>query len=428
MLLNFKVENFKSFKDCIDFSMEATKLSNLLKNVFTVNNISLLKTASIYGANAGGKSNLTKAMLKMKNIIKNSFDIEKVKGYKHESHLLNSSSVDKATIFEVEFIANEIKYRYGFEIDKNARILEEWLFSKKLKKRAKEITLFKREKKKIELGALFKEGKGIEDKIRDNSLFLVVVANFNGKISKIVLDWFNNFNIISNLKSEKFKFYSFDKLKDKNFKDKNFKDKIVNMIKDADIDIYDIINKKVSFEELEMDEKNLKKIPQKLLEDLRDKGLNRVETVHMKYDKNNSFESFIPFNLSLESDGTQKLLALSAPIIEVLLNGEVLVIDELENSMHTILVEKIIELFNSQETNPNNAQLIFTTHNTKILNQKLFRRDQIWFAQKDIYGCSELYSLIEYGKGTRNDANLEKKYLEGKFGAKPDIDSLNYME
>lgn len=144
MLLNFRVENFKSFKNYIDFSMEATKLTNLAQNTFTINNISLLKTAPIYGANASGKSNLTEAMLKMKNIVKKSFDIEK-----------------------------------------RAKILEEWLFCRKLKKRAKEIILFKRNNKKIELGVSFKEGKDIEDKIRDNSLFLVVVANFNGKIYKI---------------------------------------------------------------------------------------------------------------------------------------------------------------------------------------------------------------------------------------------------
>jgi len=165
----------------------------------------------------------------------------------------------------------------------------------------------------------------------------------------------------------------------------------------------------------------------KLIEDIKKNGLSSIETIHMQYNKTNSFNKFKSFPLGLESDGTQKLLALTAPIIETLQNGEILVIDELDNSLHTELIEAIIKLFNSKETNPNSAQLIFTTHDTNLLNQELFRRDQIWFTQKDIYGASELYSLVEYGKGkTRDDLVLEKNYLSGKFGAVPYIESLNY--
>jgi hypothetical protein len=147
----------------------------------------------------------------------------------------------------------------------------------------------------------------------------------------------------------------------------------------------------------------------------------------MQYSHDNSFNGLKSFDLEFESDGTQKLLALSAPIIETLLKGEILVIDELDNSMHTELVNEIIKLFNSKKTNPFNAQLIFSTHDTNLLNQELFRRDQIWFTQKDIYGVSELYSLVEYGKGkTRDDMVLEKNYLDGKFGATPNINGLEY--
>jgi len=421
MLVNFQVENFKSFKDWTEFSMEATKLKNLIEsNTFDINNISLLKSAVVYGANASGKSSLVDAMNKLKNIVKNSLD--KTRQYKSQPFLLNSETEEKETFFEIQFIIDEIIYRYGFEIATDAKILKEWLYQKKLQPRAKEVRLFERENQNITLGNLFKEGRLLIEKTREDALFLSVVAQFNGEISEKIFKWFDKFNILSSIESYKFEFYSFDKLEDN-----KFKDRIVNFIKSADVGIYDILKKKVSFDELIKENSNLEKLPNFIIEDIKKNGLSSIETIHMQYNKTNSFNKFKSFPLGLESDGTQKLLALTAPIIETLQNGEILVIDELDNSLHTELIEAIIKLFNSKETNPNNAQLIFTTHDTNLLNQDFFRRDQIWFTQKDIYGASELYSLVEYGKGkTRDDLVLEKNYLSGKFGAVPYIESLNY--
>lgn len=423
MLVNFKVENFKSFKDFTEFSMEATKLKNLKdSNTFDINNVSLLTSAVIYGANASGKSSFLDAMDTMKSIIRNSVNIEKMKKYLSEPFLLNTQTEKKETFFEIEFIIDKMIYRYGFEIAINATILKEWLYRKKIQPKAQPTRLFEREKQTITLGTSFKEGKLLNDKTRDDALFLSVVAQFNGEISENILKWFNQFNILSNIKSDGFKHYSFDKLEDN-----NFKEKIVNLIKSADIGIYDISKKKISFDELKKENSELEELPSFLLKELKEKGLSTIETQHIQYDKNNVFDKFKSFDLDFESDGTQKLLALSAPIIETLLNGEILIIDELDNSMHTELVNAIIKLFNSKETNSNNAQLIFTTHDTNLLNQELFRRDQIWFTQKDIYGASELYSLVEYGKGkVRDDLVLEKNYLDGKFGAVPHISVLDF--
>jgi len=429
MLVNFRVENFKSFKNLTEFSMETTKLKNLIdSNTFDINNISLLKSAVIYGANASGKSSLIDAFRSLKSILKNSIDIEKTKRYQAQPFLLNTETEGKETFLEIEFIIEEIIYRYGFKIAKNAVILQEWLYQKKLKIKAREVRLFFREEQDITLGTLFKEGKLLAEKTRDNTLFLSVVAQFDGEISKNILTWINQLNTISNLKSDEFEGFSFSKFEDK--EDEEFKEKIINFIKQADVGIYNIENKNIKFDdlkqELNLDKEHLKKIPEELILKLEEEGVSKIETVHMQYDKDNSFKTMKSFDLEFESDGTQKLLALSGPIIETLSKGEILVVDELDNSLHTELVEAIVQLFNSKETNPNNAQLIFTTHDTNLLNQKLFRRDQIWFTQKDIYGVSELYSLVEYG--TRNDLALEKNYLDGKFGAVPHISSLNYGE
>ena len=423
MFVNFRIKNYKSFKDVTDFSMEATKLKNLTDhNVFTRNNISLLKSAVIYGANASGKSNLLDAMEKMISIIKFSTDIEKTKKYQHEPFLLNTNSEKSPTLFEFIFIIDDIRYRYGFEINAKAIILSEWLYQKKLKLYAKEVQLFTRSKENIILGSSFSEGKNIQKITRDNALFLSVTAQLNGKISQKILEWFNHINILSNIRSNEFKHYSFKMLDDS-----KFKDKITHFIKNADTGITRIQKSKVTYDKLKTGLESIDNLPDVILERLKESEMSTIETIHMQYDQDNIFTQFKTVNLDFESDGTQKLLALSAPIIDTLQSGAILVIDELDNSMHTDLVEAIIQLFNSNETNPNNAQLIFSTHDTNLLNQAVFRRDQIWFTQKDIYGSSDLYSLIEYGKGKiRDDLALEKNYLKGKFGGKPHISSLRY--
>ena len=423
MLVNFRVENFKSFKDLAEFSMEATKLKNLRSsNTFALDNICLLTSAVIYGANASGKSSILDAIGSMKAIIKNSVDIEKSKNYRARPFLLSKDTEDKESIFEVEFVIEHKIYRYGFEIDIDSKILKEWLFQKNLKARARYTPLFEREGGNISVSSNFKEGNKLIDKTRDNALFLTVVAQFNGEISETIIKWMNKLNILSNTKSEMFENYSFSKLDDD-----IFKNKIVSLIKSADTGIYDISKSNVSFDELIKENAHLEGLPQFILEKIKEDGMSTIKTEHIQYNKDKTFYKMKTFDLSFESDGTQKLLALTAPILDSLESGNMLIIDELDNSLHTELVEAIIKLFNSESTNPNNAQLIFTTHDTNLLDQKLFRRDQIWFTQKNILGQSELYSLVEYGKGkTRDDLVLEKNYLDGKFGATPHIGSLAY--
>ncbi len=423
MLVNFRVENFKSFKDLAEFSMEATKLKNLKNsNTFATDNMHLLTSAVIYGANASGKSSILDAINAMKAIIKNSVDVEKSNSYKARPFFLNKETENKQSIFEIEFIIEHTIYRYGFEIDIDSKILKEWLFQKKLKARARYTSLFERDRAHISISSNFKEGNKLVDKTRKNALFLSVVAQFNGEISESIIEWMNKLNILSNTKSEMFENYSFSKLDDS-----KFKNKIVSLIKSADTGIYDISKCNVSFDELIKENSDLENLPEFIVEKIKEDGMSAIKTEHIQYNKDNTFYKMKTFDLSFESDGTQKLLALAAPILDSLESGNILIIDELDNSLHTELVEAIIKLFNSANTNPNNAQLIFTTHDTNLLNQKLFRRDQIWFAQKNILGQSELYSLVEYGKGkTRDDLALEKNYLEGKFGATPHINSLAY--
>jgi AAA15 family ATPase/GTPase len=132
------------------------------------------------------------------------------------------------------------------------------------------------------------------------------------------------------------------------------------------------------------------------------------------------------FNLERhESEGTQKLFVLAGYLVTALKEAKILVIDELESQLHPLITQAIVKLFNSNETNPNNAQLIFMTHDTNLLSNKLFRRDQIWFTEKNRYGATDLYSLAEYN--VRNDASFESDYIKGRYGAIPYLGDLSNL-
>ncbi len=418
MLVNLKIDNFCSFKNGFEFSMEATKLKE--SNFTTVENIELLYSSVLYGANASGKSNFIKSFAKMRAIIKQCTNIEKTKIYPHEPFILNTHTKELPTRFEIEIILDKIKYRYGFEISKNAKINKEWLFYKNLKPYAKEVKLFNRVDKNIEIYSYYKDTTVLKSKTSDEALSLVVTAQFNNEISKKIYDWFDKTHVISNINERDLWAYSFSKLTDE-----LFRDKIMNLIKNADVGISDIISKKLKLNELEAELKLSKDIIEGFPENIKTNGITQIKTLHMTYDKKNEFKGYEEFHLEFESNGTKKLLALSGPLIDSLIGGNTIFIDELDSSLHIDLIEAIIKLFHDKNINQKNAQLIFSTHNTSLLNQDIFRRDQIWFVEKDIYGSSQLYSLIEYGKGkARDNLTLEKNYNVGKFGAKPSIGLL----
>jgi AAA15 family ATPase/GTPase len=425
MLLSLTVDNFRSFKSGFEFSMEATKLKNLKDtNVCKKGNIELLYSSVLYGANASGKSNFIKSFTKMKAIIKNSSSIEKSKHYPHEPFLLNTHTKELPTKYEIEIIIDETRYRYGFVIAKDGKIQKEWLFYKNLKPYAQEVVLFDRNNTAVEVYSYYKDTKVLESKTREEALFLVVTAEFNSEISKMLYYWFDKTQVISNIDTKHLESYSFEKLNDE-----KYRNKIINIIKNADVGISDIVSKKLTLDELEGKLKLQKEVvdsfPKEIRENIKANGITKIDTVHMTYDEKDEFQGYEEFDLEFESDGTKKLLALSAPLVASLIKGYAIFIDELDNSLHLDLIEAIIKLYHDKDINQKNAQLIFSTHNTNLLNQEIFRRDQIWFVEKDIYGSSNLYSLVEYGKGkARDDLALEKNYNAGKFGAKPSIGLL----
>lgn len=409
MLLEFSVGNFLSFKNKVTFSMVASSLKGHEEdNVFSLSKMDLLKTAVVYGANASGKSNLFSSMGFMKSFVLNSSkESQSNEKISVQEFKLSSDTINKPSEFEIVFTYEGIPYRYGFIID-TEKVHEEWFY---YAPKTKEAKLFERKGQNIVLGPYFDEGKGLDKKTRKNALFLSVVDQFNGEKAKKVMEWFDKFNVISGIRHEHYKRFTVDMLEKI-----EYKREIVQFLKNADVGIGDISTIELTDEDL----------PAKMPKELREIVLKDriVSTKHEVFDHNGKVVSFELLDMDKdESEGTKKLFALSGPIIETLKNGETLVIDELDAKLHPLITRFILNLFQAKEKNPKNAQLIFATHDTNILSNRFFRRDQIWFTEKDEYSSTDLYSLAEYRmdneKKVRVDATFEKDYIQGKYGGVP---------
>ncbi len=423
MLLEFSVKNFLSFKNEVTLSLYASPeiTAHERYNVFPIGGQQLLKTAVIYGANASGKTNLIKAMQFMKNFVVNSLELQSEKEIDIEPFKLNTDTVNLPSEFEVTFLVSDVYYRYGFVIDAK-RVHHEWLYYALSEQ---EIRLFERkfdnETDTIALGENFPEGEPLVDNqqpklTRERALFLAVVSQFNGTISRKVMDWFtNDFKVLFATQEDNFEEDSVKKLGNA-----LYKQEILKFLQAADTAIEDIDLVKVKPQDISGN------LPDALKQLIVSKGKMLV-TKHSVFNAVGLVTDSVLWRLEDESEGTQKLFALSAPLIETLKKGETLVVDELDSKLHPMIMRFIINLFHSTESNPNHAQLIFATHDTNLLSQRFFRRDQICFTEKDQYGSTDLYSLADYewDEDEQPSENRYKSdYFKGKYGAIPFIGEL----
>jgi len=424
MLIEFSVENFLSFKDLATLSMVAAKSFKEHKDSHIIevdSNLTLLKSAVIYGNNASGKSNLLEAMGFMKSIVLNSFRDALMENSESKFPLtkfaLSTKTEKETSFFEISFIQKGVKYRYGFEIDYNC-VVAEWLYHTT----SKEVYLFKRELQKIEVNkSAFKEGVGKEEDVKENVLFLSLLATLGKEISSNVVDWFKKFVVVSGIHDRVHKRYTIDKLKS----DKQFYSWVLHFVKCLEIANLTTIEDDISnidletLSEKEKDEEIISLLS--TVHKIHEKKPKRDQliTYHRKYDENNILVDTVPFNFDKqESEGTKKLLYLLGPWYDALRNGKVLVIDELESRLHSRLTLKLINFFH--RFNKGSAQLICAIHDTSLLNKETFRRDQIWFVDKNQFGASELFSLADFKTDkVRNKSAFDKNYLEGKYGAIP---------
>ena len=418
MLIEFSVSNYLSFKDKTSLSLLAASIKEHLDtNIFSSERYDLLKGAVLYGANASGKSNFIKAMSTMRRLVLFSFEKSSAEELGITPFLLSTEAENAPSLFEVVFLIDNVRYRYGFEVDDKA-VHAEWLYQA-------EKPLFIREKDGIEvMEKSFPEGKDLEERTRDNALFLAVVDQFNGKTAKNIMQWFNSFITVSGLSHEDYKGVTFSLLEDR-----KTRPLLLDFYKKLDLGFDDITTDKAPFDPKELPDDIPESVVKQLITDLQDSFRIDIRTIHKKYDAKNKVAGKVEFDMrSQESSGTNKLFNISGPVFDVLNDGGVLVVDELDASLHPLLTLAITKLFNSAEFNRKNAQLIFATHDTNLLNYGNYRRDQIYFVEKDKYGASEMYSLVEYkeeGKTIRKDRSFEKDYIEGRYGAIPLIGNLS---
>lgn len=431
MLIQFSIKNFRTFKEKATISLVASNYDKTTResdNIFEDNifNLRVLKSAVIYGANASGKSKFMEALMFMKHfVITSSKDSQKGDKINIEPFRLSTETEHLPSEFEVVFTFKNEMYRYGFEAD-NETIISEWLYHRP---KTKEVELFYREFQDFETHAKnFSKGNTVikEGLVRDNALLISVAAQFNDTIAINVIDWFKNLKTISGLNEEGYQGYTMSKTESP-----VHKSKILNLLKAADLGIQDIKLQKLDIEQLPKDMP--KELKEKIIRTIREENaefISDVITFHKKYDANkkNTNET-VRFSLDEdESSGTRKFFALTGPILDVIENGYTLVVDELDSKLHPNLVCKLVSLFNSKEINKKNAQLIFNTHDTNLLSSGLFRRDQIWFAEKNKYGEARLYSLSDFkSESVRKTEAFEDNYIRGKYGAVPYLEYFDNL-
>ena len=434
MIIQFSVGNFRTFKDRVTLNMvasnydrETRETDNIIFN--TKYNFRTLKSAVIYGANASGKSKFMEALMFMKHFaINSSKDSQQGDEIDIEPFRLNSESVSSPSEFEVIFLHEDIQYRYGFEVNKE-KVVAEWLYQKP---KTKEIELFYRDLQSFEIHQkTFKKGALAvkEGLVRDNALLLSLTAQLNDSIAINVINWFKSLKTFSGLREEGYHGYTVSRTKEP-----KTKLRILELLKAADLGIQDIRLELLDIEKLPKDLP--KEIRERLIRESKEENseiVSDVLTSHRQYDSNNKYIDDIHFSMDIdESSGTRKFFALTGPVLDVLENGYILVVDELDSKLHPNLVCKLISLFNSKDLNPRNAQLIFNTHDTNLLGSGLFRRDQIWFTEKNKFGSASLYSLADFKTDSvRKNEAFEENYIRGKYGSVPYLgffDSLTFKK
>lgn len=416
MLLEFSVKNFMSFKNKVTLSMEKGNGDENLDNIVSNNNLDLLKTSAIYGANASGKSNILKALTCAILMVRNSSLIPVGGKWNFiKPFLFDETSKNKPSEFEFIFIANAVKYRYFFSADAS-KVYDEVLdayYSQKptniFTRTKTNIYEFNNDKNKLE---------SLSTNNTENKLFLSTATTWNYDKTKEAYLWFAS--VIDT-------YDSFDNIADKDLIDysngeENLKEFALKLLREADILIKDIT---VDYEEKEMDSTMVNMLVPPLAragEKFKVKNVN-IELEHEVMDDNNNTHNY-KLNFTEESSGTRVLFAFAPFLKRAFETTKVIVVDELERSMHPALVEFIVKLFNNKEINKANSQLIFTTHATNLLNLELLRRDQIWFTEKHPEnGVSDLYPLDSFS--VRKDENIQKGYINGRYGAIPFIRDID---
>ncbi len=429
MFIDFQFANFRSFRDLQKFSLQASPTRSNDNgvgedHVFETSGFRLLKTKSIYGSNASGKSNLIKAINEfVKMVIRSVSDEGMTKEIWDKRFKLINDWDEQPVFFQYTFLVDEMVYRYGFQISEGL-LSHEWLYggvsSDEKLFFMRSPAEFKIEKENFRGGEYFLEQleKGDSELFRSDSLFLTAAALNGNKIAAQLRSSIMKLMIMDGVSdgiATRFALHILEKGDDIQ------KKAIRDFLCAADTGISDIEIQEVS-------DNNLKrKFLKSLSKEELDSDKNSVVGLfskHAVYDENGAhLENIsVPFG-EWESEGTRKLFSIGSLIIESLTRGGVLIVDEFDARFHPNLTSLIVKLYQDKETNPLNSQLIFVTHDASLQRRSKLRRDEICFVNKDKYGISFLRTLVEF-KGVRKDASYDKEYLDGTYNAVPYLEKI----
>ncbi len=436
MLNQFSVENFRSISDRQTLSMVASSDKSHSENLIECERVKLLPSTAIYGANASGKSNLVMALAAMSHIVRTSAtqlnlddEIPDIDPFK-----LNEKN-NEPTFFEIVVLINGTEYQYGFTASRK-RIHSEWLHVRPSGKGKRQTRLLLRESIDSDKNqpTIFEikdtkynwslrgnlnnsNTRLVCNQTSENCLFLSRAAQLNVEELHDLFLWFRNSIWTLNLSKQPINLIGITARRaNENLK---FQNLVKQLVQDADFGISDIL---IAEEAADSTDQKIPPELKKALETITGEkefellGLS-IQMMH-KNQNNNDLEAF---SLNEESQGTQRFFALAGPILDALNDGVLLIVDELDCSLHPLLVEKIVELFNNKSSNKNGAQLIFTTHDSSVMRPAILRRDQIWITEKQSNGATELFSLYDFNNENRprNNEAFERNYLSGRYGGVP---------
>lgn len=415
MLVEFRVKNFRSIRDEQVFSLVASKDKTFKETHSVPTGLpavpTLLKSAVIYGANASGKSNLIRALDYMRGVVLTSGQVAPGRKFNVQPFLLDSASAQQATEFEVTFLIDRVRYQYGFSITKDC-IFEEYLL---VYKTSKPQSWFARSLDPETGGEHYKFGAGLEGTEKQkkfwrsvtppNALFLSFASFFNSAPLKKVFDWFESKLFVARDMTEVNPGLSHDLLGDE-----SGKRKLMKFLSTADISVADM-----SVEVRKVAGKSLQINMETGHTDVQEEE-NEAHQVRFHY---KTEQGDAVFDLEDESEGTRKLFFLAGPLLSFLKEGATFVFDELDTSLHTLLVKEIVRSFYNPVVNCAQAQLIFTTHNVSLLKKGsgLFRRDQVWIVEKNSDQATELQALSDFRPRKNEDG--ERGFLAGRYGGIP---------
>ncbi|OUP05741.1 AAA family ATPase [Anaeromassilibacillus sp. An200] len=394
MLIQFSVENYLSIKDKIVLSMLASRDTEHPEYLIVDGNKNHLKSTVIYGANASGKSNVLNAFWFMVNYVLTSHNQQVHKAIERSPFKFDRETPTRPSSFEVIFTANGIRYVYGFSVTDKA-VVEEYLY---YYPNGRQALIFERkDTTDFRFTVDVEEQNTLKERTSANKLYLSVASNWSYSKVVPVLEWFASCQIIT--KHSVADAYG---LEAEQLKDDDYRRVIASMLRIADFGIQSL------------QVRDSDPIPS-----LRGDAFPNIEAVHTVQDTDGNASSYT-LNMTEESDGTNSYFKLIGVVKKALDQGTLLVADEMDAHLHPLLTKHLVSLFNSTEFNPNGAQLIFTSHNTNLLDLDVLRRDQIWFTEKDEQtAATDLFSLYDFS--IRKDAKVEKGYLIGRYGAIPFI-------